>query len=220
MPYQTITLNLISLALLLPTALALPFNFSFFKGKAYEQPAWSFDEPHRHPHWSYTLTATTTEGVFPTAAPTAPRSYASYPTNTVGTGTAISSGPTATGYGKRDLEDRHFSFPTAFPTGAWPLPTAGTGTGTGFSSYPTAYAGWTHEHEHVVDFEHSWKEKRFFEGPRRHHGAWSPYWGFPSMSESVVVAPMATGASGYAAPTGTGYAAPSGTAPSVPTYGW
>ena len=50
---STAMLSLISLALLLPTTLALPFDWSSFRGKSYEEPAWPFHEAHTHPYWTY-----------------------------------------------------------------------------------------------------------------------------------------------------------------------
>ncbi|TKA66295.1 hypothetical protein B0A55_10891 [Friedmanniomyces simplex] len=205
-------LNLISLALLLPTALALPFNWSFFKGNPHEQPAPQFDVPHRHQHWTYTLTATS-EAAFPTAL----TGYAYAASTGTGTGTAVVE-PTATGYNKRDLAERHFphSFPTAFPTAANAFPTPGT-------SYPTAYPSRTPAHDHHHDEHHEELEhvvgtgKRLFDGPRRHPvgGLGSFHWTVSSATEtSALVAPTAAAASASS-----GYAVPTGTAAGVPTYG-
>ncbi|KAK5673936.1 hypothetical protein LTS10_013290 [Elasticomyces elasticus] len=200
---QTVMLNLISLVLLLPTALCFPLNWSSLKGGAYKEATWQFDE---HPHWTYTLTATN-GATYPTAT-VAPINHLL--TATTGTGTTTA-GSTTTGYVKRNLEEHHFShsFPTAFLTAAFPFPTAGTTTGIG---YPTAaYSSWANELEELVE-SGGLKDKRHFAGPRRPNGKWTTHWDMPSTSASAVLAPTATASTGYAGPTGT--------ATDVPTYGW
>ncbi|KAK5678807.1 hypothetical protein LTS10_008462 [Elasticomyces elasticus] len=200
-------LNLISLALLLPTALALPFDWLSLKAEAYKEATAQFDAPQTHPYWSYTLTATS-GATYPTAA-VAPINHLFTTTTGTGTGTATA-GPTATGYVKRGLEERHFphSYPTAFPTATFPHPTAGYPTG---YSYPTAaFSSVVNEVEELVDSA-GLKEKRAFAGPRRPHGKWSMHWDMLSTSASAV-APTATGSTGYVGPTATSTA--------VPTYGW
>ncbi|KAK3114953.1 hypothetical protein LTR53_006179 [Teratosphaeriaceae sp. CCFEE 6253] len=221
MPSTTLR-NLLPLALLLlPTALALPFHWPFSTHPSPEEHAVHFHAPGSHPHWSYTLTAASDPSLM--TAPLVPTGY-SYAT---GTGTATA-GPTATGWpSKRDLEARHidhflgapYSFPTAFPTGAYAAyPTAtGTGTGAGYPTGSPAFPSWMHDHEHEhhggPEHEHGGNEKRMFGGPRRHSGsgaggAWQPTW-----APWVHAPPGATAAASGSAPTG-GYGGPTGVAPS------
>lgn len=225
MALTTTALSLISLALILPSTLALPFDWSFFRGKEFEHAPWSFEAPdHRRPHaeWSYTMTATT-DGAFPTA-PTAPTAYSYLAAATgVPTGTGTVAYPTATGYWKRDnVEEREFEFPphftgmptfsfltgTALPTGiAYPYP-VGTGTGTGFS-WPTSFPDFPmHEHEHE-HWEHEGMAIRFG-GPRHHFDHFHfPYRPGPMPSEAMPTMPSGP------IPTGTAVAYyPTGTAPS------
>lgn len=97
--------SFLSLTLILPSAIALPFDIPFFnKGQDYESP-WGHEPPQHH-HWksypTYTLTASS-EGIYPTAP--SGYAFAVAPTGT-GTGTAI-----GTGTGKSDL----CAAPTAGP---------------------------------------------------------------------------------------------------------
>ncbi|KAK3638750.1 hypothetical protein LTR56_012857 [Elasticomyces elasticus] len=211
---QTVMLNLISLVLLLPTALCFPLKWSSLKGVAYKEAASQFD---KHPHWIYTLTATN-GATYPTAT-IAPINYLLTATTGMGTTTARS---TATGYVKRNLEEHYFShsFPTGFPTGfltafptaAFPFPTASAATSIGYPS--AAYSSCANELEELEELVESGrlKDKRYFVGPRPPYSKWTTHWDMPSTSASAVLASTAATSSGYARPTST--------ATDVPTYGW
>jgi len=179
--------GIISLCLLIPSTLALPFDFSFWgSGKT---------EPWGHPHWKPFPTFNASAISFPTAT-----GSAYYPTGT---------GQVPTGYWKRDaapaaeLDERFFfSFPTAFPTGfptGWPTAFP-TGTATGGYPWPTETGFWKEKREVGA--------KKQFEGPRKEVRAWWPFptesFNFPSFTEPTAW-PTATGTgTGWAYPTATG----------------
>lgn len=193
--------KLISIALFLPTTLALPFNL--FGQKQQEKAPWHFQHNQEHhyqpkPHWQpkpYTLTGSP-EVYQPTVAPYVPTGHNGYFNIPTGTGTAI---PTGT------------SIPIA------------TGTGTGTAAYPTG-TGFSYRslEKRQVDAEaRPQLEARFeqrhevrhgghhgkFEGPRKEHeNFYFPY--APHPWHSFPTQPTH--------PTGSGVM-PTGTAPVGPT---
>ena len=145
--------SLVSLALLLPTTFALPFNLDFWNSKS-TVPSYAGDDRPGHWHSSkpyystYTMTATSSKASFATASVheayaqsgILPTSVSGY-TGATGTGTAVY--PTGTSYAKRHLhhsghaaasaastgnpyELLWYDYPTAFPTN---FPTAKAGKG-------------------------------------------------------------------------------------------
>lgn len=122
---RTTIISLIVLALVLPSTIALPFDFNFFKGNHYEGP-W---QPHYLRPSPYTTYATTAV----TAA--------------TGTGTGTAVYPTGTGYVRRDLKERQFifPFPTAFPTATgFSYPTSFPTSGPGLDSHEAGSEGTGH----------------------------------------------------------------------------
>ncbi|KAK5124352.1 hypothetical protein LTR85_001569 [Meristemomyces frigidus] len=201
---KTTFLSFISLALLLPSTIALPFDFNFFKGKAYEGP-WQPQYHHHKPYATYTMTASG-EGIYPpppsSYGPTASSGYTAVTATGTGTGTAVyATGtgtavyPTGTGYWKRDQDERRWDFP--FPTG---FP---TGTGTGFSfptSFPTSFPGGESYGAAPMEMGH-------FGGARKQHEhRYYPYAPASYSSEPTAPLPTATAPS-FAAPTAPSYTA-------------
>jgi len=156
---RTAITSFVTLTLLLPSTLALPFEFlSFFGHRNFEKQSWHFERPHygTSAYPTYTMTASNEAYSFPPAPtvynPTAAGGYTqvSAPTGT-GAGIATGSGtavyPTATGYAKRNawLPEPPPGLPTAFLSPSYPtaispvLPTGviAMGTGTAYS-YPTS----------------------------------------------------------------------------------
>lgn len=179
-------LSVATLCLLITSTLALPFGFNWSNREA----VWGapgYERHHPYP-WKPTWTVTS----YPTAGPTG-TDTAIYPTGT---------GPSPTGYYKRDLhqlEERHFapSTPSGFPT-AYPFP-----TGTASAGYPV-YGPGSYDASDLSSYYRKFEGARKEVNHENHWGGWSSY----SYSTSTA-APTATG-SFPTAPVPTGSVVPTG----------